>query len=71
MSPRSLESKHPPMQTEPVVSDRKKLKHDSDALDEALVESFPASDPVAVSVTRVDVEAEQRPANPEAPRRSH
>ncbi len=30
------------------------LKHQSDALDEALDESFPASDPVAVDFTQVD-----------------
>ncbi|GAI30554.1 unnamed protein product [marine sediment metagenome] len=31
------------------------LKHQSDALDEALAESFPASDPVAVDFTRVHI----------------
>lgn len=55
MSPDPLKGILPPTQTVRVVVDRKELMHQSDALDEALVESFPASDPVAVSVTRVAV----------------
>jgi hypothetical protein len=70
MSTVSLERKHLPKQTESVVADRKKSMHDSDALDEALIESFPASDPVAVSVTRVDVGAVPGSAHPLVPRRT-
>jgi len=55
MSPVALKSVHLPTQTESLVADRKELLHDSDALDEALIESFPASDPVAISVTRIAV----------------
>ena len=55
MPPVTLESAHLPRQTAPVVADCKESIHESDALDEALVESFPASDPVAVSVTRIAV----------------
>jgi len=32
---------------------KSELKHVSEALDEALMESFPASDPIAISVTCV------------------
>lgn len=55
MSPVPLESSQLLAQTAPVVADCKESVHESDALDEALVESFPASDPVAVSVTRIAV----------------
>ncbi|MET3133103.1 hypothetical protein AAKU55_003385 [Oxalobacteraceae bacterium GrIS 1.11] len=34
-------------------ADAAALKHQSDALDEALKESFPASDPIAVSIDPV------------------
>jgi hypothetical protein len=34
------------------------LKHESELLDEGLEESFPASDPAAVSITRVTEDAE-------------
>ena len=38
--------------------------HVEDALDEALEESFPASDPVAISDGKLDKPAGTRPANP-------
>lgn len=38
------------------VDSKSKLKHANAALDEALVESFPASDPIAVSITRIDID---------------
>jgi hypothetical protein len=41
MSPVPLESPPLPTQAKPVVADRRKSMHDSDALDEALIESFP------------------------------
>ncbi|MET0321094.1 MAG: hypothetical protein ABW069_10270 [Duganella sp.] len=37
---------HPPAKQDTAT------KHENDALDEALKESFPSSDPIAVSVTR-------------------
>lgn len=40
------------------------LEHESETLDEGLDESFPASDPVAVSVTRVGTDGEERPPSP-------
>lgn len=55
MSPVPLESSQLLAQTATAVADCKESVHESDALDEALVESFPASDPVAVSVTRIAV----------------
>lgn len=57
MSPVPLKSIQPPTETVPVVVDCNEWLHDSKALDEALVESFPASDPVAVTVTRITVGA--------------
>jgi hypothetical protein len=38
-----------------VKAGEKERKHQSDALDEALKESFPASDPVAIDFTEVNV----------------
>ena len=38
------------------------LEHESETLDEGLEESFPASDPVAVSVTRVGAAGEKKRA---------
>jgi hypothetical protein len=35
-------------------SAEEKQNHESDTLDEALKETFPASDPVAIGVTRID-----------------
>jgi len=46
MTPEQEKKIHPP----PVTSPQKKEKKEN-ALDEALDESFPASDPVAVSIT--------------------
>jgi hypothetical protein len=36
-------------------------KHESELLDEGLEESFPASDPAAVSITRVTEDKEESP----------
>lgn len=36
----------------PAGESRQKKKHDEEALDEGLEESFPASDPVAVSISK-------------------
>ena len=40
----------------PAASSTSQSEHDSDALDEALLESFPASDPIAVNITRIDID---------------
>lgn len=55
MSPVPLECTQAPTPTASATVEAKRLIHDNDALDEALVESFPASDPVAVSFTRIEV----------------
>jgi hypothetical protein len=51
MDPVLVESTHLPTQNESLAFDVNAFTHDSDALDE----SFPASDPVAVSITRLEV----------------
>jgi hypothetical protein len=55
MNPVLVEITHLRTQNESLAFDVNAFTHDSDALDEALVESFPASDPVAVSITRLEV----------------
>lgn len=55
MAPDLFKGIHPLTETVRAVVDRKELLHQSEALDEALVESFPASDPIAISVTRIAV----------------
>lgn len=56
-SPVSTTSVELPIEIAPSDLDSKsKLKHDNAALDEALAESFPASDPIAVSITRIDID---------------
>jgi hypothetical protein len=54
MSTNSIQ-KPPSLRSAPPVSKtaNEKQKHESDTLDEGLNETFPASDPVAVSVTHV------------------
>ncbi|HCE09313.1 MAG TPA: hypothetical protein DIT28_06090 [Oxalobacteraceae bacterium] len=55
MPPTSKEPAHtaasPPGKEEAMTPE--KLEHLEEVLDEALIESFPASDPIAVRVTRV------------------
>lgn len=45
------------------------LRHQSETLDEGLDESFPASDPVAVTITRIILASASRRKN--APRAGH
>ena len=54
------------MATDNSDSPKEKTKHKSDALDEALRESFPASDPVAVNVTRIEKEPSENKQSPGA-----
>ena len=56
-SPVSKTGVKPPIKIAPsdIVS-KSKSKRASAALDEALIESFPASDPIAISITRIDTD---------------
>jgi len=57
-------TRHSPPADRPVPAGT--AEHESDQLDEALDESFPASDPVAVSITAIEPRTSAPPAAREA-----